>query len=72
VSSVIKKLATEENLRKLLGISSAVNITDKSFDPDIYEAKEALQYTRLNNPGDMGTRDFYERRLLDLVEKQKT
>ena len=33
--------------------------------------KEALQSARASNPDDHAMRDFYERRLLDLVEKQK-
>ena len=54
-----------------MGIGSDVDITDKGFDLDVHEIKEALHFQRIYNPEDHATRDFYERRLLQLVERQK-
>ena len=71
VGCVIKNLSTEDKLRKYFGISKQIKIMDKSFDSNIHEVKEALHFTKMHNPNDSNTRDFYERRLLDLVEKQK-
>lgn len=33
--------------------------------------KEAISYQRINHPEDHHTRDFYERRLLELVDRQR-
>jgi len=38
---------------------------------DIQEVKAQLQHTRAFNPDDHATRDFFERKLLELVERQK-
>ena len=48
-----------------------LNIFEGSFDIEIYQIKDALNKTRLLNPDDYHTKDFYERRLLELVERQK-
>jgi hypothetical protein len=71
VSHVIQDISSQENFKKFMGIGPDVDISDKAFDLDIHEVKEALHLTRINNPDDHQTRDYYERRLLDLVEKQK-
>jgi hypothetical protein len=71
VSQMIKDISDGEKFKKYMGIGPDVDITDKSFDLDIHEVKEALHQTRINSPDDHQTRDFYERRLLELVEKQK-
>jgi hypothetical protein len=68
---MVRSISTEDKLKEFLGISKEVNIADKSFDLDIYEVKEALHYTRINNPDDHIMRDYYERKLLELVELQK-
>ena len=52
-------------------ISADVDISNKQFDLDIHEVKEALQQTRIYSPDDHQARDFYERKLLELVERQK-
>lgn len=69
VSQMIKDISTQERFKKFMGINQEIDIADKSFDLDIHEVKEALHLTRINNPDDHQTRDYYERRLLDLVEK---
>ena len=71
VSQMIKDISDGDKFKKFMGIGADVDITDKSFDLDIHEVKEALHQTRINSPDDHQTRDFYERRLLELVEKQK-
>ena len=38
---------------------------------DVYEAKEALHQVRSTHPDDHATRDFFERKLLEIVERQK-
>ena len=48
-----------------------LNILEGYFDIEIYKIKDALNKTRLLNPDDYHTKDFYERRLLELVERQK-
>jgi hypothetical protein len=35
-----------------MGISNDIDIADKAFDLDIHEVKEALHFTRINNPDD--------------------
>jgi hypothetical protein len=54
-----------------MGIDKKVDIKDNGFDMDIYEVKEALLLTRQYNPEDYASKDYYERRLLQLVEQQK-
>jgi non-homologous end joining protein Ku len=54
-----------------MGIEKKVDIKDNGFDMDIYEVKEALLLTRQYNPEDYASKDYYERRLLQLVEQQK-
>lgn len=54
-----------------MGIPQTTDISDKGFDLDIHEAKEALHHVRAANPDDHAARDFFERRLLELVERQK-
>ena len=71
VSQMIKDISDGDKFKKYMGIAADVDITDKGFDLDIHEVKEALHQTRINSPDDHQTRDFYERRLLELVEKQK-
>lgn len=71
VSQKIRHLSTEANFKAFMGISESTSISDKGFDLDIYETKEALQQTRANNPQDHATRDYFERKLLELVERQK-
>lgn len=72
VSQLIKDISTEDKLKSFLGINSEVDIKDKAFDLDIHEVKEALQFTRMANPDDHAMRDFYERKLIELVEQQKS
>ena len=50
-------------------IAQDVDIASKEFDLDIHEVKEALHQTRIYSPDDHQARDFYERRLLELVER---
>jgi hypothetical protein len=69
VSQMIKDISDGDKFKKYMGIAADVDITDKGFDLDIHEVKEALHQTRINSPDDHQTRDFYERRLLELVEK---
>ena len=69
VSKMIKDISTEELFKAFMGIGKDVDISDKSFDLDIHEVKEALHFTRVYNPDDHSMRDFYERRLLELVER---
>lgn len=71
VSQLIKDISTEESLKAFLAIGKDVDIHNSSFDLDIHELKEALHFTRVSNPDDHATRDFYERKLLELVEYQK-
>ena len=71
VSQLISDISTEERLKVFLGIGEGVDIHDSAFDLDIHELKEALHFTRVSNPDDHATRDFYERKLLELVEYQK-
>jgi len=71
VSQLIAGIATEEKFKTFLGISGATNIADKAFDLDIHEVKEALHAARASNPDDHAMRDYYERKLLELVEKQR-
>jgi hypothetical protein len=46
-----------------------LNLCDRSFDIEIYQIKDALNKTKLLNPDDYQTKDFYERSLIELVEK---
>jgi len=71
VSQLIRAIATEQKFKSFLGISAGTDISDKSFDLDIHEVKEALHYARASNPDDHAMRDYYERKLLELVERQK-
>ena len=52
-----------------MGISLRTDISNKSFDIDIHEVKEALTQVKVNSPDDHSARDFYERKLMELVEK---
>lgn len=69
VSKLIKDISTEDLFKAYMGISKDIDISDKSFDLDIHEVKEALHFARVHNPDDHSMRDFYERRLLELVER---
>ena len=69
VSQLIADLSTEQKLKIFLGISQSTDISDKAFDLDIHEVKEALHFTRASNPDDHAMRDFYERKLLEMVER---
>ena len=71
VSQLIANISTEQQFKAFLGISANTDVTDRSFDLDIHEVKEALHFARTSNPDDHAMRDFYERKLLELVEKQK-
>ena len=71
VSQLIADISTEQLFKAFLGISQSTDVTDRSFDLDIHEVKEALHYARASNPDDHAMRDFYERKLLELVERQK-
>ena len=71
VSQLISDISTEQGLKAFLGVGKDVDIHDQAFDLDIHELKEALHFTRISNPDDHATRDFYERKLLELVEFQK-
>lgn len=42
VSELIRNLSSETNFKAHMGISQSTSITEKGFDLDIYEAKEAL------------------------------
>ena len=44
-----------------MNISTDVNIMDNEFDLEINEIREALRYTKENNPEDHTTREAYER-----------
>ena len=68
VSQLIRDISTEDKLKTFLGISQDIDIRDKTFDLDIHEVKEALHFTRMANPDDHAMRDFYERKLIELVE----
>jgi hypothetical protein len=50
-------------------IAADVDISNKQFDLDIHEVKEALHQSKIQSPDDHQSRDFYERRLLELIEK---
>mmetsp|Transcript_11609 Transcript_11609/g.17572 ORF Transcript_11609/g.17572 Transcript_11609/m.17572 type:complete len:400 (+) Transcript_11609:574-1773(+) len=71
VSRAIKDLSTEAGFKTFMGIAPSTDIGDKNFDLDIHEVKETLHHIRVHNPDDHSARDFYERRLLDLVDRQK-
>lgn len=70
-SQLVKDLSTEGRFKAFMGIPESTDIAQQGFDLDIHEAKEALHHVRLSNPDDHAARDFFERRLLELVEKQK-
>lgn len=70
-SQLVKDLSTEERFKAYMGIPENTDITQQGFDLDIHEAKEALHHIRHTSPDDHAARDFFERRLLDLVEKHK-
>lgn len=69
VSQLIHDLSAEDTLKAFLGIGKDVDIRDTTFDLDIHEIKEALHFTRMTSPDDHAMRDFYERKLIDLVEQ---
>lgn len=71
VSELIRQLSTVDNFKAFMGISPATSISDKGFDLEIYETKESLHQIRAKNPDDHATRDFFERRLIELVDRQK-
>jgi len=71
VSSLIRNLSSEENFKKFMGIRADIAITDGQFDIEIHSLKEALHYQRIHHPDDHQTRDFYERRLLELADRQR-
>lgn len=71
VSSMIQSLSDEAKFKQFMGIRADVEISDGQFDIEIHSLKEALHYQRINNPDDHHTRDFYERRLLELVDRQR-
>ncbi len=52
-----------------MGIKQEVDLLDPNFDFEIYSVKEALNYTRTNHPDDYQKKEYYERKLLELVEK---
>lgn len=52
-----------------MGIKQEVDLLDANFDFEIYTVKEALNYNRTNHPEDLQKKEFYERKLLELVEK---
>lgn len=49
---MIKDISDTDKFKTFMGIGSEVDVTDKGFDLDIYEVKEALNHTRINNPDD--------------------
>ena len=61
LSHLIKKLSTEVSFKEYMNISTDVNIMDNEFDLEINEIREALRYTKENNPEDHTTREAYER-----------
>jgi hypothetical protein len=69
VSQLIHDLSEEDTLKAFLGIGKDVDIRDTAFDLDVHEIKEALHFTRMTSPDDHAMRDFYERKLIDLVEQ---
>ena len=71
VRQLIHDLSEEDTLKAFLGIGKDVDIRDTAFDLDVHEIKEALHFTRMTNPDDHAMRDFYERKLIELVEQQK-
>ena len=44
-----------------------IELSSQTHELDIDQVKEALHFSKLYN--DHGARDFYERKLLELVEK---
>lgn len=62
-------MSTADKFKITFGIKSDIDITEGAFDLEIYQIKEALHQTKTLNPEDYQTKDFYERRLLELVEK---
>ena len=68
---MIWNLSDEAKFKQLMGIRADVEISDGQFDIEIHSLKEALHYQRINHPDDHHTRDFYERRLLELVDRQR-
>lgn len=69
VAQRISDLSTEEKYKRFLGIRPDIELSSQTHELDIDQVKEALHFSKLYN--DHGARDFYERKLLELVEKQK-
>ena len=70
LSHLIKKLSTESSFKEYMNIASDINITDNEFDLEINEIREALKYTKENNPEDHHAREAYERQLIRLKDTQ--
>ena len=66
---MIADISTEEKFKRVLGIRADLDLSSQTHDLNIDEVKEALHFSKVHN--DHGARDFYERKLLELVEKQK-
>jgi hypothetical protein len=62
-------LADEEGFKKLMGIKQSIDIKEPQFNFEIYQLKDTISDLKQNNPDDFHTRDIYERRLLDIVER---
>ena len=72
VVDLIEEFSSQDKLKKALNIEEKVDISDPAFDFEIYETKAMLNQAKAKCPDDYFLRDVYERRLLDLVEKQKS
>lgn len=69
VAQMISDISTEDKYKRFLGIRMDIELSSQTHELDIDQVKEALHFSKLYN--DHGARDFYERKLLELVEKQK-
>jgi len=72
VSNMIKKLSDKESFKKFMNIHVDTDIESPLFDLDIHKVKEALQTIKYASPEDHATRDLYERKYLELIDKQKS
>ena len=71
VLDLVRSLSTQEGFKKAMNIKPDVDISNPKFDIEIYKVKEAIQEVKAHNPNDFQARDIYERRLLELVERDR-
>jgi len=69
VSQLIRDISTQQKFKLFLGISEGTDISERSFDLDIHEAKEALHFAKATKPDDHAMRDYFEGKLLEMVER---